>query len=396
MSDGTPGGDPPELHEAIDGDDDDAEWEPPRFAPDDTPKARDDIEVILLDGEAVLIDTEAAVVHHLGGVAAATWLCADGASTVTDIAAELAATFDVGTARADELVHESLRELIMSGLLTGFPVPSLFSVAPTNPTAPDGAEILFPFSDDGSEPPKGPHHWAGQVVLRLGDGDLLVAIRSDDAEVLDRLHDRFAQWIDRSGLDLSEHVPPGPPAFSLVSGAVGSGLVPQLRWGHLTIARSRNVRDVEDALAAVLGGLHAQHLDPERIWVRVRAFARDHRCVLVDVERPLLVNDPILRDQGVVEENGWCVELLDDGSVTVPPPIDRSASDRVLDVEGIVGSGGPGLSSGTMLSQLLRRSSSALWHQLVQRLHSRGSTRPASQIGEARGHILALLGDDAR
>ncbi len=74
------------------------------FSATDTPAAIDGVEIAVFDGEAVLFDANSSMVHRLGAIAGAVWLCCDGATDVATMIEELTtrsdATIIVRTARA--------------------------------------------------------------------------------------------------------------------------------------------------------------------------------------------------------------------------------------------------------------------------------------------------------
>lgn len=71
-----------------------------------------------IDGEIVIISPEDSQVHELNETAALVWKLADGAQTVEEIAAEIAAEFDVSSESAQRDVAELITQLAERQLLT--------------------------------------------------------------------------------------------------------------------------------------------------------------------------------------------------------------------------------------------------------------------------------------
>jgi len=71
-----------------------------------------------IDGEIVIISPEDSQVHELNETAALVWKHADGAQTVEEIAAEIAAEFDVTSESAQRDVAELIAQLAERQLLT--------------------------------------------------------------------------------------------------------------------------------------------------------------------------------------------------------------------------------------------------------------------------------------
>jgi len=70
-----------------------------------------------IDGEIVIISPEDSQVHELNETAALVWKLADGAQTVEEIAAEIAAQFDVSNESAQRDVAELITQLAERQLL---------------------------------------------------------------------------------------------------------------------------------------------------------------------------------------------------------------------------------------------------------------------------------------
>lgn len=118
-----------------------------RFSATDTPVAVDGVEIAVFEGEAVLFDETSSMLHRLGAIAGAVWLCCDGDTDVATIIEELAGTFDLEPGEVTPVVYETLERFAEEGLLDGHAAPTrmvMTSLAPTaEPTdADDGTEIL--------------------------------------------------------------------------------------------------------------------------------------------------------------------------------------------------------------------------------------------------------------
>jgi hypothetical protein len=117
----------------------------------DRPVGIADVELAVLEGEAVVFDVQASMVHHLNAIAAATWLCCDGETSVTEIIDELADVFAVTDSDSlDALagaVHNSLERLAAEGLLADRPVPRRSERTHAPVLADDGTEV-FPAPPD--------------------------------------------------------------------------------------------------------------------------------------------------------------------------------------------------------------------------------------------------------
>jgi hypothetical protein len=71
-----------------------------------------------IDGEIVIISPEDSQVHELNETAALVWKRADGAQTVEEIAAGMAAEYDVACESAQRDVAELIAQLAEKQLLT--------------------------------------------------------------------------------------------------------------------------------------------------------------------------------------------------------------------------------------------------------------------------------------
>jgi hypothetical protein len=233
-------------------------------------------------------------------------------------------------------------------------------------------------------------------------GTQLVGLRADTERTLEQLRLLF------SGRLVDEHV---PWAFDVrLDGACGPGRgpveVPQLRVGSCLVARSRTADDVLTALAAVLGGVRRQQEAPG--GARWRLLVRDGRAVLLDARGTALVADPVLTRAGVVEPPVWIVDPDDDGTVTVPPPLDGldwpavgiatpEADARTFAPAGLVAvtTGDDGdvtpLSPADLLAAIAARHATAAWFRTVEQLLRTGRVAVVADRDAARDRIVDLL-----
>ena len=119
-----------------------------RFSATDTPTAIDRVEIAVFEGEAVLFDEASSMLHRLGAIAGAVWLCCDGDTDVATIIVELAETFALEPGEVTPVVHETLERFADEGLLVGHAVPTrLVMESPASTALDDGTEILTPPPD---------------------------------------------------------------------------------------------------------------------------------------------------------------------------------------------------------------------------------------------------------
>lgn len=112
------------------------------LSPDATPRSIDGIEIAVFEGEAVLFDEEASMVHRLGAVAGAVWMCCDGETAIGAIVRELADVFDMPAVELEASVSEVLEQFEAEGLLVGSSKPMRSALIPDPVLAEDGTEIL--------------------------------------------------------------------------------------------------------------------------------------------------------------------------------------------------------------------------------------------------------------
>ncbi len=81
------------------------------------PKARDDLAVVELDGEAVIYDEGTGDLHHLNPTATIVFSLCDGTATIREIADDLAEAFTRSPAEVEPQVRRLLLRLRRAGLL---------------------------------------------------------------------------------------------------------------------------------------------------------------------------------------------------------------------------------------------------------------------------------------
>ena len=88
------------------------------------PRARADLTVVELDGEAVIYDERSGELHHLNGSATLIFGLLDGTATVRELAADVAAAFGVPAGEVASQIRALLRQFRSLGLLDGSPSPA--------------------------------------------------------------------------------------------------------------------------------------------------------------------------------------------------------------------------------------------------------------------------------
>jgi Coenzyme PQQ synthesis protein D (PqqD) len=84
---------------------------------DRVPRARDDLTVVELDGEAVIFDQRANRLHHLDPPSTVVFTVCDGVGTVDGLALEIAEVFDLEPVESVEHVRDAIRQLVEAGLV---------------------------------------------------------------------------------------------------------------------------------------------------------------------------------------------------------------------------------------------------------------------------------------
>lgn len=81
------------------------------------PRARADVTVVELDGEAVVYDEQNGSLHHLNPSATIVFSLCDGLTTVRELSAEIAGAFRVPEPDVRRDIYGLVRQLRTSGLL---------------------------------------------------------------------------------------------------------------------------------------------------------------------------------------------------------------------------------------------------------------------------------------
>jgi hypothetical protein len=82
------------------------------------PRARDDLTVVELDGEAVIYDEERHDLHHLHPTATIVFGLCDGTSTMKEMSVDIAEAFEVPVGEVEPEVRALIRRFRTSGLLS--------------------------------------------------------------------------------------------------------------------------------------------------------------------------------------------------------------------------------------------------------------------------------------
>lgn len=86
---------------------------------DERPRARPDLTVVELDGEAVIYDEATGDLHRLNATATVVFSLLDGSATLDELSADLAATYGVPPAQVGEQVQALVDQLAGWHLLLG-------------------------------------------------------------------------------------------------------------------------------------------------------------------------------------------------------------------------------------------------------------------------------------
>jgi PqqD family protein of HPr-rel-A system len=81
------------------------------------PRARQELSVIELDGEAVVYDRETGNLHHLNPTATVVFSLCDGTSTARQLCVDLAEVYGMPAQELEPQVRRLLRQLKASGLI---------------------------------------------------------------------------------------------------------------------------------------------------------------------------------------------------------------------------------------------------------------------------------------
>lgn len=81
------------------------------------PRAREDLAVVELEGEAIIYDEQTARLHHLNPTATMIFGMCDGTATVKELSADIANVYGLAPPEVERQVRALLRELRTSDLL---------------------------------------------------------------------------------------------------------------------------------------------------------------------------------------------------------------------------------------------------------------------------------------
>ena len=83
------------------------------------PHVREDLTVVVLDGEAVVYDDETGDLHHLNPSATLVFQLCDGSGSARDLASDIAEVYGVGLDVVLPQVRETIERFGAAGLLVG-------------------------------------------------------------------------------------------------------------------------------------------------------------------------------------------------------------------------------------------------------------------------------------
>jgi PqqD family protein of HPr-rel-A system len=83
------------------------------------PRVRDDLTVVVLDGEAVVYDEVSGELHHLNASATVVFELLDGTSTIRELAADVAEAFEQPPREVETQIRKLVRQFRQLGLLNG-------------------------------------------------------------------------------------------------------------------------------------------------------------------------------------------------------------------------------------------------------------------------------------
>jgi PqqD family protein of HPr-rel-A system len=81
------------------------------------PKAREDLTVVELDGEAVIFDTETGELHHLNPPATIVFRLCDGATTMNEMSDDIAEVLGLPNDDVERQVRTTVRQFRKADLL---------------------------------------------------------------------------------------------------------------------------------------------------------------------------------------------------------------------------------------------------------------------------------------
>ncbi len=85
------------------------------------PKARTNLAVVEVDGEAVIYDELSEELHHLNPTATIIFSLCDGSATIKELSGEVANAFAVPPQEVEPQIRSLVRDLGKAGLLEGRP-----------------------------------------------------------------------------------------------------------------------------------------------------------------------------------------------------------------------------------------------------------------------------------
>jgi PqqD family protein of HPr-rel-A system len=88
------------------------------------PRVRDDLTVVVLDGEAVIYDDRSGELHHLNPTATLIFGLLDGTATVRQLSTDVSQAFDMPAGEVESQIRELIRRLRKLGLLNGAAKPN--------------------------------------------------------------------------------------------------------------------------------------------------------------------------------------------------------------------------------------------------------------------------------
>jgi PqqD family protein of HPr-rel-A system len=88
------------------------------------PRVRDDLTVVVLDGEAVVYDDVSGELHHLNASATVVFELLDGTSTIRELADDVADAFGQPPREVEIQIRKLVRQFRQLGLLNGEPRPA--------------------------------------------------------------------------------------------------------------------------------------------------------------------------------------------------------------------------------------------------------------------------------
>ena len=113
-----------------------------RFTSSDTPATIGGVEIAVFEGEAVLFDEASSMLHRLGAIAGAVWICCDGATNVATMIDELTDAFGLAPDEIAAAIHDALQRFAEAGLLVGHEHSTRMILDSEAATTDDGTEIL--------------------------------------------------------------------------------------------------------------------------------------------------------------------------------------------------------------------------------------------------------------